>query len=1142
VKVKGRLLGRSLVRLRVVSATAALLLAGYMVLGLSFRSPQTGHDRPSQASAVPTPISLFPTGGSPSAGEIVAKSGRAQVLAAFGRLPMVFEPNRGQSDPSVKFVAHGSGYSLFLNNEGALLALPAHDASRSASKANVFRLQLAGANRSVSPVALDQLRGKSNYLIGNDPAKWRRNIPQFARVSYGNVYPGINLVFYGNQGHLEYDFQVAPGADPARAELEFDTSMKLRLSDGDLIVQSEGANVRLQAPRVYQRVGNADQPVDGRFILRAANHVGFEIGSYDHRRELIIDPVLTYSTYFGGSGSEACPSFVTGVTETPACPAVAVDNVGDMYLVGATTSSANFPVPISAKQIGVNADIFVAKLNPNAQSATQGLEYLTFLGGTTGGDATVGVAVDGGANAYFAGTTSSTDFPTTPLTAYQTHPEAGSTGTSHVFVSVLDSTGSTLKYSSYLSGNGTDVASGVTTDTRGNLYVTGTTTSNDKASVTDAFPAAIPPTAQQPPFQSFPFALTQFFVTKVNTRTAAGVASVAYSTYFGGGTPSNATAIGGGIAVDSTGNIYFTGTTNFIFTGSSSADFPILNAYQPCLDTAPPATIVNPPTCTNTSVTATDAFIAKLNPNVRASQLIWSTYFGGTKDDSGNGIAIDSGATNVYITGTTDSPDIPIPATIAPFQKCLDVPPPNPTTCPAASAPTDAFVARLNNPSSGNTSLTYSSYFGGADNETGNAITVDTASGAFITGSTDSANLPTTANAIQSGNNGGLHDGYLARLNTTTTSTNVGSYGSYFGGTGDDIGTSVALDSSLNTYIAGITTSSSSFPVAGTAVQTTLNGTADAFVAKLGTSANLSICGYISTQKTCPPNIPAPLVSAGSQVTFIYSVTNNGPDLATNIVVTDTVPTGMTFNSATATSGSCSQTAGTNNPAVCSIATLQSGSTATVTVVMTPTVAGAFNGGTVIVSSSNNSNSNNSVTVTGEASDFQVSVGPSNQTVTAGQTAIYTVTVTPQPGFTGSVSLACSAGVPTAASCNFTTNPVTVASTSPVTSTLNLTTGQRPLTTNAAPLRGPIYAIWLGFPGMVFLGVAGIGMQRTTKRKKIVGLLSLSVLCAFLLLQPACSSGSTPATVGGTPPNTYTITLTGTSGVSHNATFTLTVN
>jgi uncharacterized repeat protein (TIGR01451 family) len=1113
-----------------------------MVLGWSSRA-RSGQNVP---TPVPDPelqdrATIF---SRPQAVSFQASKERA--LAAFSELPLMFEPNVGQLDlgqtnSSVKFLARGAGYSILLDGNSAVIGLQRGKAHTGRSES--LRMKLAGASASARVTGTDLLPGKTNYFIGNDPTQWHKNVPQFARVQYENIYPGINLVFYGNQGRLEYDFQVAPGADPSQAELEFDGS-QLELADGNVIAKARSGSVRLDAPRVYQQIEGRQQLVQGRFVMRAANRVGFEIGAYDHSRELIIDPTLTsgFSTYFGGSGDDTLPS-------------VAVDNSQNVFLAGSTTSPANtFPQPGgSTTLIGTSANVFVAKLDPTGGSVT----YLTFLGGN-GVDTNVGLAVDGGGNAYIAGTTTSGisdpthGFPTTGTNAYQSAPAPGSTGASHVYVSVLDSSGANLRYSSYLSGNGTDIASGMAIDNKGDLFVTGTTTSTDKGGTTvgDQFPASSLPQAE--PFHSFSLATNQFFVTKVNTI-ASSIGSIAYSTYFGGGTPTNGAAQGGGIAVDSTGNIYFTGTTNFTYTGTSpTTDFPILNAYQPCLDQPPPTTHTNPDTCTNTSVINTDAFLAKLNPNAApGSQLLWSTYFGGGQTDSAAVVTLDSGAANVYLIGTTNSPDITQPSSIVAYQKCLNnlfTVSSNVTTCTAqtAPAPNDAYVARLNNPASGNMALTYFSYLGGSADEAGLAIAVDTANDALFTGwtrtpigGTTSGDFPITVNANQSLLQG-TQDAFLAHLNTTTVTgqNNLGAFVTYFGGTGVGRGTSITLDANLDTYLAGDTNALDLQTQA--ALQSQNHGGFDAFVTKFRTAADLGITGKLSIAAG------QTYVSAGNQATFVYTVTNNGPDVATNITVSDNLTgTGVpvTFNSASATSGSCSQ-ASANTPVVCSIASLQSGSTATVTIVLTPTAFGDFNGGAVTVSSTNNNDpnpGNNTANVPGKVSDFNVGISPANQTIpAAGSTAVYIVTLTPHPVYGSNISLSVS-GLPIASGFSFTTNPVTLSNVSAATSTLNITTTARPVTTaSSGAWTRPFYAIWLAIPGMALLGY-GAGSGR--RRRRIAGILLLCALGLVTLLQPGCSKRSTTTTTGGTPAGTYTIVLTATSSSFSppNATFTLTV-
>jgi uncharacterized repeat protein (TIGR01451 family) len=1145
VNVDRRWLGTSVGRVRFLAAGLVLLGAGCAVLGWGARSRQTAANVAAQLPAIQEQAivpGLLTIGSS----DEVNREAQSRARSLFAGLPLIFEPNQGQgnldaADRRAKFVSRGSGYSLFLGSEGAILSLVSQERSkpqRSAlARVESLQMKLAGANPNANLTGAEPLPGKSNYFLGNDPGKWRHGVPQFARVRYENVYPGINLIFYGNQGRLEYDFQVAPGSDPEQAELEFNGAKQLELKDGALVIRGESGSVRLEAPRVYQEIAGKQQAVEGSFVLRGANRAGFAIGSYDHSRELVIDPILTFSTYFGGSGDEHSTS-------------IAVDGSFNIYLAGSTTSP-NLPAPAGIFQptlaSGATQNGYVAKITPPLGSLPAVLDYVTYLGGD-GTDSPVGIRVDGRGDAFVAGTTSSSNFPTTALSAYQAVPAAGSTGTSHVFVTELQFDATVLLYSSYLSGNGTDVASGMTIDSSGYIYVTGTTTSSDVASTTDQFPASTLPQAL--PYQITPRAPIQFFVTKVNTG-APRTGSIAYSTYFGGANFDTTTpvAVGGGIAVDTNGNVYFTGTTNFIYTGCSgcsSTDFPILNPYQPCLDQAPPTTIVNPPSCSSTTnTTESDAFVAKLNPNAaQGEQLIWSTYLGGSGTDSGTGIGLDTGAANVYVVGTTNSSDIGTSVTAlntsAAYQRCLDtaVNPAVGTACtpPAAPAPNDAFVARLTNPTSTtttttpvNVTLNYFSYLGGSNNEAGLAITVDSGSGALVTGWTQSTDFPVfpKSNPIQSALNG-TQDAFVARLNTATVvgQPTAGSWANYFGGSGLDQGTGIALDVNQNTYFAGDTNSTDlqvSKPL-----ETTNNGGFDAFVTQLGTAVSLSVKGFLTLGTN------QIFISAGNQATFTYTVTNNGPDLANNITLTDNLNSSvtgvpLTFVSASTTAGTCG--GGSTNAVVsCSLPTLQSGSTATITIVVAPTPSSSggqasFNGGSVQVTGPGNIVLAQT-SVPAQMSDFSLTVNPSNGSVAAaGGTATYQVQLTPHPVYGTNISLACS-GLPPGASCNFTSNPVTLQG--PGSSTLNIPTTARPVVTPAASLlTRHFYAIWLMVPGLTLLGV-GVGGDR--RRRRVAGIFVLCALFALLLLLPACSHTTTQAPVSGTKPGNYTITVTATSG------------
>jgi len=1130
---RGELTGKGFKRnwkgVRVAGAGLVLVLAACGILGLG-----SSH-RFSQNPSAQVPLSPVPSifGRSSS-------SSKPDAQALLGQLPLIFEPNQGQADPRVKFVSRGPGYSLYLDPAGATLAmqtaLPAPSRKRAERKVQSVRMTLVGATPAPAVAGNDPLPGRSNYFIGSDPQNWHTGIPQFAGVHYQSVYPGIDLVFYGSQGELEYDFKVAPGADPSQAELQFDGPSKLELSSGDLILKGTGADVRLQAPRVYQSAGGQQQLVEGRFVLRSANRVGFEIGAYDRTRELVIDPTVSYSTYFGGAN---------GATSSPS---IAVNGNGNIYLAGSTTASdlpLSATTPFQSTLGGSGAqNVFIAELNPTLGAS--GLLAMTYLGGS-GTDTSVGLAVDDGGNAYVAGTTTSSNFPT--INAFQSAPLTAAT---HVFVSVLNPTFSSLNYSTYLSGNGTDIASGLAIDNNSDAFVTGTTTSTN---VAKGFPSSSLPV----PFQQSPStnSTIQFFVTEVNTR-LSNVNSVPYSTYFGG---NNGTiAFGGGVAVDNTGNVYFSGTTNFYNSGEGTngsgglapGDFPILNAYQPCINTPPPTTVVPPVTCAAVAnPEPTDAFVAKLNPNnaqTNAAQLLFSTYFGGANDDSSTGLTIDTTASSIYITGSTQSPNFVIPTGAGIFQPCLNAPGVALGSCSGTPniTNTDVYVAKFSNPTeaSGSTAagvaLSYFSYLGGSLDDRGLAIAVDTGGGALLTGWTESTDFPvisTTAQSpIQSSLNGS-QDAFFSHIQTTTTSgtSTVGSYATYFGGSGVDQGTSITVDSNLNTYFAGDTNSPTGTLETIGPFQSTLNGSLDAFAVKLRPASSLCI--------TCVAPVESPAsgaISAGNPITVTFTVLNQGPDLATNVTVSGQVSsnTSATFTSASTTGGSeslCSTPAGTT--ATCLIPVLQSGSIVTVAFTVTPTTAGT---GQVIATATNanDTSANSTTTAAFTSTNFSLHINPSSQTVVAGNTAVYTVQVAPVVTFGANVSLSCSSA-PVGASCGFLPATLTFSGPSAQSSALNLSTTARPPTTiSSTRWQGPFYAFWLIVPGAAIIGLSG----KKRRRRRLFGMFVLLALFAFIIPLPACSKAKQQPVVSGTPAGTYTLTVTAASGsFTQSAGFSLTV-
>ena len=391
--------GTTALRGRILAASLALVAVACAVLGLASRS---AHRATAHAAGLPAAGVSNTLPESFLGGNLDLPNGRAQLKARslYSGLPLRFEPNQGQgkldpADRRAKFVARGSGYGLFLGADGAILTLLSPDRSIAHSThVQTIEMRLVGADPSATLTAEERLPGKSNYLIGNDSSRWRVGVPQFARVRYQSVYPGIDLVFYGNQGQLEYDFQIAPGADPATAELEFRGAQELEVRNGALVVRTGERSVELQAPTVYQEIAGEKRAVDGKFVLRGANRAGFAVGSYDRSRALVIDPILNFSSYFGGNGDELATS-------------IAVDGSFNIYLAGSTTST---DLPTTGTTLtGAGPNVYIAKITPPLGSIVATLDYVTYLGGS-GQDTPVGIKVDGANQPYVAGTTSSVIF------------------------------------------------------------------------------------------------------------------------------------------------------------------------------------------------------------------------------------------------------------------------------------------------------------------------------------------------------------------------------------------------------------------------------------------------------------------------------------------------------------------------------------------------------------------------------------------------------------------------------------------------------------------------------------------------------------------------------------------------------------
>ncbi|MGI8958402.1 MAG: SBBP repeat-containing protein [Bryobacteraceae bacterium] len=693
--------------------------------------------------------------------------------------PLSFEPNRGQSDKQVDFLAHGTGYSLFLSHAEAVIVLQRGSAKPGSQVAGTtLRLRPVDANVSGKVEAFGQLLGKSNYFVGTVPERWHTDIPNYFKVRYGNVYPGVDMIYYGNQRQLEYDFVVSSGADPGSISLEFQGASKAQLDRaGNVVMHTAAGELRWHKPVAYQEVNGSRKLVACAYVRQAGQRLGFTLGAYDRAKPLIIDPVLEYSTYFGGSGNGSPGDLGTSV---------AVDAHGNAYVTG-SAGSTDFPTKNAFQNEfkGSFENAFVAKFD-----ATGNLVYSTYLGGShgnPGGSRGLGIAVDVHGNALVTGYTFSFDFPTkNPFQATSKNLLEGF----NAFVTKLCPAGNALVYSSYLGGNGlqTDPETGqvfsgggddgraIAVDAHGSAYVTGASFSTD-------FPTK---NAFQNPLI---FGSLEAFVTKFD---AAG--RLVYSTYLGG----RDGAAGSGIAVDRYGRAYVTGHT-------WSTDFPTKNAFQSTLKSQP-----------GNCAFSANAFVTKFN--AAGNALVYSTYLGGSVSDFAGGIAVNARG-NAYVTGQTASPDFPLKN---PFQGTLKT---------SAFPFGNAFVTKL--AAAGNT-LVYSTYLGGSSEnqsvlDSHNGIAVDARGQAYVTGRTSSTNFP-TKNAFQNGLKGG-GDAFVTKLCPVGTLV----YSSYLGGSSDDQGMGIAVDAHGNAYVTG-STGSPDFPTKN-AFQPMLGGpfaVSNAFVTKIG--------------------------------------------------------------------------------------------------------------------------------------------------------------------------------------------------------------------------------------------------------------------------------------------------------------------
>lgn len=675
--------------------------------------------------------------------------------SGFGKIPLAFEANQGQSNSSAKFLLHRSGYGfLFDSNEIVLSMSKESPSSKSVSRKkqiiqkpsvgiiSSIKMKLLGANEQTPVSGIDKLPGTKNYFMGNDPKKWQTNIPTYRKVKYTSVYEGIDMIFYGNQRELEYDFVVSPNANPQSIRLEFQGANKIHLDrNKDLVITTKTGKIVHRKPRIYQEKEGQKQLIEGEFLLQSKNQISFKVGEYDHTKPLIIDPVLAFSTYLGGAGDDIGNS-------------IAIDQTGSSYITGNTnlTGVAPFQTPLATPACQTCTNGFVTKFDPTGTV----LLYSTYFGGSLG-TVSNGIAVDGSGNAYITGVTSSADFP---IVGNSVQPSITATGPQNgdAFVIKLNPNGSGLVYSTFLGGSRVDVGTAIAVDATGKAYITGTSNS------TEDFPGTTPRTSigLTIPLQ---FGTHTAFVAKLSEDASSLIYSVRYGS-------SQGTTTAAAIALDKAGNAYIAGTHD--------GSYGYLSVTHELPTT--PGSLIEKRT---NEYQVSEGFVAKIS---RAGGLIYGTYLGGDLYDEARGIAVDSDG-NAYVAGMTSSNNFPI--TPNAFQNKLA------DEISTNNRPfNQGFITKINPSGSG---LIYSTYLRGTQC---NAIAIDQNGHAFVTGRANS-DLQ-IEDAIQPNVNFYV-DAFVAELDTAGESL---LYSTFLGGSGsNEEGRGIAVDELGNAYITGKTDS-----------------------------------------------------------------------------------------------------------------------------------------------------------------------------------------------------------------------------------------------------------------------------------------------------------------------------------------------
>jgi hypothetical protein len=1084
---------------------------------------------------------------------------------------MTFE----QSGDARTFFARTSNYELSIDPTDAVLApyISKKNVRRQDQLPQGVRMRFVDANRNATIQAQDTSTAVSNYVIGNDPKKWRIGVPRYSTVRVSNLYDGIDLVYYGKSGELEHDLVIAPGKNPESIKMSFSDNAKLQIDgNGDLIARLKDGELRLRKPKIYQENGAAIEPVDGGYSLRDSNLVEFTVGEYDRRRALVIDPVLVFSTYLGGSEDDGIES-------------VAVDSSGNIYVVGGT-ASANFSLQNPFQPTG-NPNVcgtspntspcgigFISKFNPSGSA----LIYSTYFGGTGSEEQARSVVVDANENVYVAGTTTSSDFPATPgafSTTFVAGQCAGFT-CREAYVAKFDSSGAALDYATYLGGVGDNVVEeprSLAVDSSGRAFITGTTTSTSFPTTADVFQ----PNCKL--MQSMQCGTA--FVSVLNSSGSALV----YSTYLGG----TGGESGNAIAVDGAGNAIVTGVT-------VSTDFPLKTPLQ----TQP-----------------SQGFLTKLTPD--GSALVFSSYLGGSNQVNTSSIALDANE-NIYLGGWTTGTDYPT------------TPGAYLTAIPSTLSGVFGFVTKVD---SAGGALTYSSYLIGAASGTNESslvedVAIDSLGQAYVTGYTTQAGWPQVNPILPNFVGGtcsdpgptGCNHGFVTIFNGQGSAL---IFSTYLGGTNVDFGSTIAVDQFQSIYAAG-ETNSTDFPVAN-AFQPAYGGGScvngpcfDGYLAKIqiaplsaaplaltfsqnvGTSSapqNVTIsnasaqpvsvtainatAGFSETN-TCSTSIPAgatcvvsvsfsPTATGAVSGNLVVNFTGIGGALSISLTGTGTqataavAPTSLQFTSQAVGSPSAAQSIALSNQGTGPLAisgisvngdfsetntcgtSVAAGSNCSISVVFTPQTAGARNGQVTI--NDNTINSPQIIVLSGTGTGPVAALSPTSvqftsqtvgtisaaQTVTVANSGSSALTIS-NIGVTGDFGQTNVCGTTLAAGSNctisITFSPGGVGSR---TGTLNVADNafESPQT---VALTGTGVSFTIGPSGSapttvtVTAGTPAIFPLQAQGVAGFSGSVGLSANCGSVPLSTSCALSAPSVQLSGTAPATFTMTV-GTTARSH---------